>query len=720
MKFAAFGGLVASAAVGGRAGRPATSIRERCRWTAIGAAALLALPAGVLAQETQPKPPPPPPPPIDINQIQPTPKPTAPPPAAPAPGTPAQPTQPPPPPVATTPAQPAATPGTAAAEDGAKYPVSRFVLEYRTEHPDHPPIEDLLGAKVKLGVVPDGFVSYREGLPSVSIRIGEVVEGSGGTFYRSALNAVARSIVEELNSRGYIGIFVQLNPEDIDETTGADMRGGQRTDLRLIIWTGIVKNVRTIASGERLKPAIDSGAADRVNTNDPVLNRIRAQSVVQEGDLLKKDALDDFVFRLNRHPGRRVDIAIAPGETPEEVVVDYLVAESKPWSIYAQVSNTGTKSTNEWRERLGFVHNQLTGHDDVLRLDYITGGFSSSNAFTANYEFPVASDRVHVRTYASYSQFKASDVGFAQESFDGTTIAAGAEVSGTILQHREAFLDAVGGIRWENVEVNNTALSQKGRDNFALPYAGLRFDRATESSTTFGSLTMEFQVPWLAGTDSDEIQNLGRLAVDDQWEVLKYSLEHSFYLEPLLNPRGFRGESHSGSQALANEVSGSVRGQYAFRRRLIPNEEEVAGGFFSVRGYPESITAGDNAVIASLEYRFHLPRTFTISEPGHLGQREIGMFGKDFRWAPQQAFGRADWDLIFKAFIDAARTENSHPRPGENDHTLVGAGIGTELQWKRNVSMRLDLGFALEDVNDEAETVKAGDARLHFSLTVLY
>jgi hemolysin activation/secretion protein len=573
---------------------------------------------------------------------------------------------------------------------------------------------------VKLGVVPDGFVSYREGLPSVSIRIGEVVEGSGGTFYRSALNAVARSIVEELNSRGYIGIFVQLNPEDIDETTGADMRGGQRTDLRLIIWTGIVKNVRTIASGERLKPAIDSGAADRVNTNDPVLNRIRAQSVVQEGDLLKKDALDDFVFRLNRHPGRRVDIAIAPGETPEEVVVDYLVAESKPWSIYAQVSNTGTKSTNEWRERLGFVHNQLTGHDDVLRLDYITGGFSSSNAFTANYEFPVASDRVHVRTYASYSQFKASDVGFAQESFDGTTIAAGAEVSGTILQHREAFLDAVGGIRWENVEVNNTALSQKGRDNFALPYAGLRFDRATESSTTFGSLTMEFQVPWLAGTDSDEIQNLGRLAVDDQWEVLKYSLEHSFYLEPLLNPRGFRGESHSGSQALANEVSGSVRGQYAFRRRLIPNEEEVAGGFFSVRGYPESITAGDNAVIASLEYRFHLPRTFTISEPGHLGQREIGMFGKDFRWAPQQAFGRADWDLIFKAFIDAARTENSHPRPGENDHTLVGAGIGTELQWKRNVSMRLDLGFALEDVNDEAETVKAGDARLHFSLTVLY
>jgi hemolysin activation/secretion protein len=605
-------------------------------------------------------------------------------------------------------------------DDGAKYPVSRFVLEYRTEHAQHPPIEELLGAKVKLGVVPDGFVAYREGLPSVSIRIGEVVEGSGGTFYRSALNSVARAIVEDFNRRGYIGIFVQLNPEDIEETTGEDLRGGKRSDLRMIIWTGIVKNVRTISGGDRLASSIDAGKIDRVNPNDPVLNRIRTQSVLQPGDLLQKSVLDDFVFRLNRHPGRRVDIAIAPGDAPEEVVVDYLVSESKPWSIYAQVSNTGTASTNEWRERVGFVHNQLTGHDDVLRLDFVTSAFESSNAFTANYEFPLASDRLRARLYASYSEFQASDVGFAAEDFSGTTYAAGGEVTGTIWQHREMFLDAVGGIRWENVEVNNTVLGQSGQDNFVLPYFGVRLDRATETSTTFGSLLMEFQVPSIAGTSLEEAQNLGRLAVDDEWQTIKYSLEHSFYLEPLLNPSGFRGETRSGSQTLANEVYAAVRGQYAFRYRLIPNEEEVAGGMFSVRGYPESIVAGDNAVIANLEYRFHLPRTFQVSEPGHIGQREIGMFGRDFRWAPQQSFGRADWDWILKAFIDAGRTENNHPRPGEFDHTLVGAGIGTELQWKRNVSLRLDLGFALTDVENEAETVNAGDARLHFSLTLLY
>jgi hemolysin activation/secretion protein len=676
---------------------------------ALAASAMLANPAR--AQDAQPKPPPPPPPPaIDINQVQPAPKAATPAPAAQTPSAQGQPA-----------AQPAAPEqAVATPDDGAKYPISRFVLEYRTEHAAHPPLDELLSARVKLGVVPDGFVAYRDNLPSVTIRIGEVVEGSGGTFYRSALNSVARAIVEDMNRRGYIGIFVQLHPEDIDETSGADLRGGQRSDLRLIIWTGIVKDVRTIAGGERLQGDIDAGKAQRVNTDDPVLNRIRAQSPVQQGDLLRKDVLDDFVFRLNRHPGRRVDIAIAPGETPEEVVVDYLVNEAKPWSAYFQLSNTGTKDTEEWRERFGFVDNQLTGHDDVLRLDYITGGFSASNTVNVNYEFPMASDRIRVRTYGTYAQFDASDVGFAHENFSGTTWAAGAEVAGIVMQKRELFLDAVGGIRWENVRVDNTAIGETGQDNFVLPYFGLRADRITETSSTYGSAIMEFQVPQLAGTNKDEIQKLGRVDVDDQWETFKYDLEHSFYLEPLLNPRGFRGETPTGVQALANEIAISIRGQYAFDNRLIPNEEEVAGGMFSVRGYPESIVAGDNAVIASLEYRFHVPRTFTVSEPGHIGDRELGMLGKDFRWAPQQAFGHADWDWLLKAFVDAGRTTISNPRPGENDHTLVGAGVGTELQFKRNVSLRLDLGFALNDINNEPETVKAGDARLHFSLTVLY
>jgi hemolysin activation/secretion protein len=678
-----------------RSGATCRWLRERSVLTALGAAALLssqALAQGTPEDARKPA--------IDINAVQPAP---GQPPAEPAPGESLD-----------------APPGTATERDGGRYPVSRFLIEYHSEHPEHPSIDDLMEAVVRLGVTPDGYVAYREGMPSAELRIADVVEGTGGVFYRSALNSVARAIVERLNRKGFIGIFVQLHPDDIDETNGADLRAGKRPELRLVVWTGVVKNVRTITSGDRLKKEVDAGLVDRVNTDDPVLNRIRDQSPLQVDNLLRKDLMDDFVFRLNRHPGRRVDVAISPGENPEEVVVDYLVSEAKPWSIYAQLSNTGTKATNQWRERFGFVHNQLTGHDDVLRVDYITGGFQDSHSVAVNYEFPLLSDRLRLRTYGAFATFEASEVGLSDESFSGTTFSAGAELSGTIFQHRELFIDAVGGIRWENIHVENETFVTEARENFVIPYVGLRLDRATEAATTYATVTMEFQVPELAGTDEDEIDFLGRPEVDDHWQVLKFSFEQSFYLEPLFNPGGYSGRSARGPLTLAHEIAFSARGQWAFGARLIPNEEEVAGGFFSVRGYPESVVAGDNTVIASLEYRFHLPRVFPVSDPGTLFGREVGFLGKDFRYAPQQPFGRADWDLVFKAFIDAARTENNDPQPGENDHTLVGAGLGIEYQFKRNVSARLEYGFPFEVVRDESENVDVGDGRWHFSLTLLY
>ena len=58
--------------------------------------------------------------------------------------------------------------------------------------------------------------------------------------------------------------------------------------------------------------------------------------------------------------GRRShsSIAVSQSQVPGGVVLDYLVSEAKPWTVYAQASNTGTKETESWRERFGFIHNQ--------------------------------------------------------------------------------------------------------------------------------------------------------------------------------------------------------------------------------------------------------------------------------------------------------------------------------------------------------------------------
>lgn len=612
-----------------------------------------------------------------------------------------------------------------AAPAGAVFQVSRFVVEYRGEHPAHPSIEDITSASVTLGVTPGGYVSPEPGVATVTVRVGEIIEGFGGVFHASALTEVAKSIVGELNARGYYGVFVQAHPEDVDEITGEDLRAGKRTEMRLVIWTGVVRQVRTVASGERFatydnqtKRSVVQNPVDREN---PSHARIRAQSPVGEGDLVLKDKTDAYVYRLGRHPGRRVDVALASGESPRDVILDYVISERRPWEVYAGLSNTGTEQTNTWRERFGFAHYQLTDSDDVLRVDYTTAGFTDSHALSASYEFPLLSDTIRLRTYGVYSTYDASEVGLADESFSGTTWQVGAQVSGTIWQQGQFFLDAIGGARWQDVSVSNDLFAEDGHTQFLIPYAGLRGERVTGWAATNAGVMLEFSVPGLAGTDEIETGRLGRLNAEESWAALKWDFSQSLFLEPLLNSEGYRG-GPGGMQTLAHEIAVSIRGQHALGdARLIPNEQDVVGGVYSVRGYPESAAAGDTVLVASAEYRLHIPHLLPISEPGRIGNRSIGWFGEDFRWAPQQAFGTTDWDFIVKGFADAGRAIVNDKVPGEDDNTLVGVGIGLELLYRQYVSLRLDWGVALQDVDEAGQTsVHRGESRLHFGATVKY
>jgi hypothetical protein len=49
----------------------------------------------------------------------------------------------------------------------------------------------------------------------------------------------------------------------------------------------------------------------------------------------------------------------------------------------------------------------------------------------------------------------------------------------------------------------------------------------------------------------------------------------------------------------------------------------------------------------------------------------------------------------------------------------MGTGVGMDIIVKRNLSIRLDYGFALRSV-DMTPAVEAGDQRLHVSVTLLY
>ena len=202
---------------------------------------------------------------------------------------------------------------------------------------------------------------------------------------------------------------------------------------------------------------------------------------------------------------------------------------------------------------------------------------------------------------------------------------------------------------------------------------------------------------------------MGRANPDASFILAQPNLQGSFYLEPLIDSADF----DAGHSTLANEIYASIRGQWAFGYRVIPEFEQTAGGFYTVRGYPEAAAAGDNVFVATAEYRFHLARALGVAP----NPSKFSLFGDPFRLLPEQPYQRPDWDLVLRGFIDAGEIFQSSIVPGEFNSTLVGAGVGAELQVYQNIDVRGDWGMALTNLTDRA---RSGSSEFTLVVTLLY
>lgn len=590
------------------------------------------------------------------------------------------------------------------------YPFTALRLEYDRVHPELPLIESLNALRVQLDIT-DSTIDLAQG--SAGVTIGQMLSLRNRQITASALSEISRVVVEELNRRGIVGVLVAPDPFQIEPSSAADIRVDE-TDLRLKVWVGVVSDLRTVGTGVRFGEGqvVDHPAHRRIARLSPARPWAEGDKGARR-DLIRKDVLDAYVHRLNRHPSRRVDLAVSAatdeGQKPNAVSMDYLVHESKPWLAYAQVSNTGTDATNEWRQRLGFVHNQLIGRDDIFRADFVTSSFDDSYAAIASYEAPlIGTDLIRAKIYGSWSDYTARDIALPGQDLSGTTTAFGGELIASVYQKKSYFVDAFAGIRSEAIEVENDAAGTEGDTDFLIGTLGLRSEQRVPTRSIYTEVALDFT---LDGGSGSEIPGLGRLRAEDSWTLLRWDTGASFYVEPLLAPGGWKKESGFGS-TLANEIALGFRGQYSFGDRLIPQQQQVVGGLYSVRGYEQSAVAGDAAFVVSAEYRIHLPQLLGISsDPGSL-------FGEPFRFRPDRAYGSADWDLILAGFVDYGQTFVEDADSTEFDEELLSVGVGIGLEFRRNLRIRADWGFALKDL-DNGRT-ESGDSELHIVATLAF
>ncbi len=363
-------------------------------------------------------------------------------------------------PAATAPAM-APTPAIAPEPEGVKpvtlvddkfvLPISDVVLVYDSTASDLIPVEQvrrnlmLTLAQTDKGLTTPGAAPA--GSKVITFALADINKLSDKRFTASAVQVMSQQLVSYYNQQGIIGVAVGPHPSDVN-AKGDDLRKDTQA-LRMVVRIGVVKEVRSLASGERFP------LEERVN--NPAHARIKNNAPVQDGQAINKQAIDSYLGYVNRHPNRRVDVALSRGVQDGTIALDYLVAENKPWLVYAQLSNTGTRQTDIWRQRFGFNHSQLTNNDDVFDLQYTTATFDSAHFVQASYEAPFFDVQgLRWKAFGHYSQYTASDVGVAGFEFEGESWSAGGQLIYNLLQQGDFFVDAFGGVRWDNVNVESS------------------------------------------------------------------------------------------------------------------------------------------------------------------------------------------------------------------------------------------------------------------------
>ena len=627
--------------------------------------------------------------------------------------------------------------------DGGVYYVSwPFEVMYAAPHTQLPAASSFEWISVALGHDEHGWTGSTEG-SRTAITLAALNEAGPMLYDSDAIKAIGNAISSHLVAQDLMGVGVQPLQSQIPSTgpdAGADLRG-DRTELTLVVTVGRVVEVRTIASGGRVD------GEERVN--HPTHQRIADQSPLQgsdggdEGSLIRRKQLDEYLYFLSRHPGRdiegsvtnqlvsqniepsiagegapiAVELTEAEDGPPGGAYLTYRIAEEKPWSLWFQYGNTGTKSEGYQRYRAGFVHSQLTGNDDILSLQYVTSNGSDTNAVIGSYEAPLGLDgRLRWGINGSWSQYFADQFGAGiRNNFTGHSWAGGGDLRLNVYQDGPFFADIIGGARLQHLSASNDLLGFEVQEqaSFIIPYGMIQFNQSGQWSNIRGSIGIEGNV---TSHDNQQLTRLGfvtnRFNPANQWARMNLSASMSVYLEPLIDPAAWTDPSTPGSSTLAHELLVNFSGQYAFGSRLLPQFQSVSGGPGTNRGYPVSVAAGDNAINMTGEYRFHLPRAFALeAEPGRL-------FGEPFRVSPQHVYGRPDWDLVLLSFVDASwLTQNGDIR-GEFNQTLVSAGVGFELAIKRNLQIRLDWGWALKSMKNGL--YDAGHNRLYVQASLSF
>ena len=448
----------------------------------------------------------------------------------------------------------------------------------------------------------------------------------------------AREALEKTyHKAGYLTVFVDIPEQNVNEGI-----------VRLNVTEGKVEHLRV--KGSRYYS----------------LGFIKAQAPsLAEGQVPYFPEVQEDIASLNRTADRRVTPVLKAGKKFGTVDVDLKVEDNLPLHASLEVNDQYSKNTERWRLAGMVRYDNLWQRDHSLTVQFQTAPQNTDQVkiLSASYigRFDDSDRMLAVYGVKSKSDV-ASSVGGMSVLGDGTI--AGARLILPLPALKGYYHSLSVGADYKKFEQGILFGADTTRTPISyLPFAAQYSSTAQDEKgvSQFG-LGINFGLRGVAGKD-------------DEFDRKRAGAKSNFFV---VKPEVQRTQTLPRDYQLWGKLDGQLAGG-----RLISNEQYVAGGANSVRGYLEAEAAGDHALHASLELRSPAMR------PGEQVQemRFIGFY-----------------DIATLRIIGASVNERER-------RTIAGAGLGMRLKVAKYWNASVAAARALHDaamINNDASGTRRG------------
>ncbi len=396
------------------------------------------------------------------------------------------------------------------------------------------------------------------------------------------------------------------------------------------------------------------------------LGRIKdlAQSV-KEGEVPYFPALQQDVTRLNRTSDRHITPVLKAGKEFGTVEVDLKVDDKLPLHASLELNDRYSQDTTRWRLGGSIRYDNLWQRDHSLSLSFQLSPQNTDEVqvLSANYLMRFDESDLLLALYGVHSKSNVATVGGINILGNGTIL--GARLIKPLPSVDNYYHSISLGLDYKdygqtlkNFDLSTPITYMPLSASYSGGWQGAGSSTQFTTGVSFG----------LRGLVSDEQEFLDKrpgvgnaAGAKPNFFIAKAEIERTEAL-----PRGF-------------EAYGKLDGFFS-GSPLISNEQFLAGGADTVRGYLESEASGDQGLHSTLEIRTpQLLKNVTWIQ--------------DFKLA-------AFYDIASLKTIDAGSTQ------------LSGAGVGLRLKAFKGVSFNLDLAVPLK----ESLATKKGDWASHMRL----